>query len=193
MDSNSRNDNNVQKLKTGISGLDNLFYSGIQLSQYAEIDKVDIKKDKETGQKDASQGNDDENIQENNGIVIAIRGVKGTHKLLLATQMLQGLTREVNSLFLKRKREPGHLSLLYSLNKSRNNLHDLYLDLLLSCFPRKSTISSRKTSIKKTAYGIQTYCLLLYSNRKPRIKTEITAKTGIMSPMTIENIQTCIS
>lgn len=38
-----RNDNDVQKLKTGISGLDNLFYSGIQLSQYAELDKVDKK------------------------------------------------------------------------------------------------------------------------------------------------------
>ena len=85
-----RNDNDVQKLKTGISGLDNLFYSGIQLSQYAELDKVDKKGE------DASQGNDNGNGKENNGIVIAIRGVKGTHKLLLATQMLQGLTKEIN-------------------------------------------------------------------------------------------------
>lgn len=84
-----RNDNDVQKLKTGISGLDNLFYSGIQLSQYAELDKVD-KKGEDAGQGDASQGNDNGNGKENNGIVIAIRGVKGTHKLLLATQMLQG-------------------------------------------------------------------------------------------------------
>ena len=124
-----RNDSDVQKLKTGISGLDNLFYSGIQLSQYAELDKVDIKGE-EAGQGNASQGND--NGQENNGIVIAIRGVKGTHKLLLATQMLQGLTKEINRLLNKRKREPGHLSLLYSLNKSDDNLQDLYLDLLLS-------------------------------------------------------------
>ncbi len=122
-----RNENNVQKLKTGISGLDNLFYSGIQLSQYAEIDKIDVKV-KEAG--NASQGAD--NSQGNNGIVIAIRGVKGTHKLLLATQMLQGLTREINRLFHKRKSEPSHLSLLYSLNKNDDNLQDLYLDLLLS-------------------------------------------------------------
>ena len=126
-----RNDNDVQKLKTGISGLDNLFYSGIQLSQYAELDKVD-KKGEDAGQGDASQGNDNGNGKENNGIVIAIRGVKGTHKLLLATQMLQGLTKEINRLLSKRKREPGHLSLLYSLNKSDDNLQDLYLDLLLS-------------------------------------------------------------
>ena len=126
-----RNDNDVQKLKTGISGLDNLFYSGIQLSQYAELNKVDIKGE-EAGQGNASHGNDNGNGQENNGIVIAIRGVKGTHKLLLATQMLQGLTKEINRLLSKRKREPGHLSLLYSLNKSDDNLQDLYLDLLLS-------------------------------------------------------------
>ena len=126
-----RNDNDVQKLKTGISGLDNLFYSGIQLSQYAELDKVD-KKGEESGQENALQGNDNGNGKENNGIVIAIRGVKGTHKLLLATQMLQGLTKEINRLLNKRKRESGHISLLYSLNKSDDNLQDLYLDLLLS-------------------------------------------------------------
>ena len=126
-----RNDNNVQKLKTGISGLDNLFYSGIQLSRYAEIDKVAIK-GKEAGQGDDSQDNGNEDSPKNNGIVIAIRGVKDTHKLLLATQMLQGLTREINSLFHKMKSEPSHLSLLYSLNKDDDNLQDLYLDLLLS-------------------------------------------------------------
>ena len=126
-----RNDNDVQKLKTGISGLDNLFYSGIQLSQYAKLDKVD-KKGEASGQENALQGNDNGNGKENNGIVIAIRGVKGTHKLLLATQMLQGLTKEINRLLSKRKREPGHISLLYSLNKSDDNLQDLYLDLLLS-------------------------------------------------------------
>lgn len=75
----------VQKLSTGIPGLDSLFYNGIQLTQFGDLNHS------------GAPGND--KTEKNKGLVIAIRGVKGTHKLTLATQIMQGLTKEIYKLY----------------------------------------------------------------------------------------------
>lgn len=129
----------VQKLSTGIPGLDSLFYNGIQLTQFGDLNHS------------GAPGND--KTEKNKGLVIAIRGVKGTHKLTLATQIMQGLTKEIYKLYghdmfvlnnkpvdKDDKENNGqqdnpiqeNIPCLFSLNKDKDNLRDMYLDLLLS-------------------------------------------------------------
>lgn len=58
-----------QKIKTGIKGLDTLFFGGLQLN----------------------------NGPSNPGLVIAIKGARGLHKTMLAIQMLHGLTKSLGT------------------------------------------------------------------------------------------------
>ena len=78
--------NYVNKLKTGISGLDNLFYNGIQLQPIMDQkESVPLKDPQEDSSKKKSEG-----------IIIVVRGSRGIHKMQLAMQMFQGLTREIH-------------------------------------------------------------------------------------------------
>ena len=92
------------KYSTGISGFDALFFGGLRL------DTLDVEKP-------------------DGGLIIMLRGAKGVHKTLLAMQLMQGLGRNIlrnceGRLFSK--------SMFFSMNKKRDSLQDMYLDLLVS-------------------------------------------------------------
>lgn len=95
----------MRKLSTGIKGLDALFYGGIQLDE-----------------------------QENERIIIAIRGVQGCYKTILAMQLMSGLTASLRERF---KENPYHSEnsrtpKFFSLNKSSCELNDMYLDIVIN-------------------------------------------------------------
>jgi hypothetical protein len=99
----------MKKLKTNIKGLDTLFHGGIQI-------------DSLTGNK----------TNENDSIVIVIRGERGTNKHLLALQLMHGLTMSINER-LKTKYDIDIIkspSCFYSISKPVQRLNDMYLDLL---------------------------------------------------------------
>lgn len=96
----------LKKLATGVKGLDDLFYGGIQLGP------------------ETLSGKDAED-----GLVIIIRGERGCHKTLLAMQLMYGLTRSYRK---DRGNEKGHSPQFYSLNKSSSDLSNMYLQFLIT-------------------------------------------------------------
>lgn len=102
--------NNVQKISTGISGLDKMLLGGLQLPMYSP-----------------------QNVK-GQGIIITIKGCKGTDKTMFAMQIMHGITKSL-------RRYNGDNGLLppafYSLNKTSYELNDLLLDLIISQCTRK--------------------------------------------------------
>ena len=92
----------IKKLPTGISGLDQLFYEGIQL-----------------------HNNSDTNA---NGIVIAIYGGKGLHKTFFGLQLMHGLAKSLYNAGIEKDLMPK----FYSFNKSNDDLCNMYLDMVLT-------------------------------------------------------------
>ena len=92
----------IKKLPTGISGLDQLFYEGIQL-----------------------HNNSDKN---DNGIVIAIYGKKGVHKTIFGLQLMHGLAKSLYNAGFKKDLKPK----FYSFNKGDDDLSNMYLDMVIA-------------------------------------------------------------
>lgn len=110
----------IKKLSTGIYGLDKLFYGGIQLHWQLndEIRSVNCES--------KVYCNQNKNIA--NGLIIVIRGARGLNKTLLALNLMQGLTKSLYQGGFEQK----YLPRFYSLNKTKEDLSDMYLDLLIS-------------------------------------------------------------
>ena len=101
----------MKKLNTHIKGMDMLFHGGIQ------VDSLTSRK---------SNNND--------SIVIVIRGERGSHKHLLAMQLMHGLTMSINER-LRKKNQRGsekHDAAFYSISKPISRLNDMYIDLLIN-------------------------------------------------------------
>lgn len=96
----------IKKYSTGISGLDTLFHGGIQLEDF---------------QNDTNSNND-------NGLLIALKGSKGCNKTLFAMQLMQGLLGD----FYQKNPSSQFDSVFISLNKSESDLSDMYYDIFIS-------------------------------------------------------------
>lgn len=102
----------MNKYKTNVPGLDMLFHGGLQVDNYLE----EIRHTDSDGAKDS-------------GIVIVIRGAKGTNKTTLAMQLMHGLFCSMQEKHFNNERING---LFYSINKESNALNDSYLDMIIS-------------------------------------------------------------
>lgn len=103
---------NIQKISTGISGLDKILLGGLQLPMSPS----------------GAQNN------KTQGIIITLKGCKGTDKTMLAMQVMHGITKSL-------RRYNGEETLLspafYSLDKTHHQLNDILLDLIISQCTRK--------------------------------------------------------
>lgn len=106
--------NNIQKISTGVSGLDKILLGGLQLPIYSSSSTQLHNK----GQ----------------GIIITLKGCKGTDKTMLAMQVMHGITKSL-------RRYNGEDTLLspafYSLSKTCHQLNDILLDFIISQCTRK--------------------------------------------------------
>lgn len=110
--------NNVQKISTGISGLDKILLGGLQLPMYSLTPTK-------------NQNCDD------SGIVITIKGCKGTDKTMFAMQIMHGITKSLR----RYNGENGLFSpAFYSLDKTSSQLNDILLDFIISQCTRKMII-----------------------------------------------------
>lgn len=105
----------MNKFKTQIPGLDMLFHGGIQIDNSLD----DIR----NNQRENNSSNND------NGLVIVIRGAKGTHKTTLALQLMNGLCRSMQDKYRSNERINA---LFYSINKDTWDLNDSFLDIIIS-------------------------------------------------------------
>ena len=151
--------NYVNKLKTGISGLDNLFYNGIQLQP--------IMGQKENVSSESEQ--EGTSRQKSEGIIIVIRGSRGIHKMQLAMQMFQGLTREIRDQIQDECPEPPKF---FSLNKSNDNLQDMYLDLLMGKEINKAVRESISGSIRWNNQLLSSHLFRTDTNFRDRTSAE---------------------
>lgn len=118
----------LKKLTTGIVGLDQLFYGGIQLHwQFNVLDGTHQCDSEVNGDVGSNKEKHEASKSKPQGILIAIRGARGTNKTLLALQMVQGLTKSLYKSGFSKKYKPQ----FYSLNKSKEDVSDMYLDLLI--------------------------------------------------------------
>lgn len=100
----------MKKLSTHVKGLDALFQGGIQ------VDSLTLNKS-----------------NENDSLIIVIRGECGTHKHLLAMQMMHGLAMSINESLSNKyvhRIEKGN-ACYYSISKPVQRLNDMYIDLLI--------------------------------------------------------------
>lgn len=98
----------IEKHKTGIIGLDQLFYGGLQLKG------LSISERSEKGL----------------GTLIVIKGERLCHKTILAMQLMHGITKSINNLR-NAVRCKNHAK-FYSLVESKGSLSDSYLDLIIT-------------------------------------------------------------
>ena len=97
----------IQKLSTGIFGLDELFYGGFQVTKDVLTKTV------------------------NQGMIIAVYGTQGCNKTLMSLQLMQGLTKSIVTLNRREDRTQIGKPQFYSIDKNRSELTDLYLDFLI--------------------------------------------------------------
>lgn len=105
---------NVQKVPTGVFGLDSLFYDGLQLQNFCvPFSSIDEKQ-----------------RNEEKGLIIVLRGERGINKMRLAMQMLHGISKSIYAM----PSFASHATVPYffSLNKSDDNLSDMFLDYLIT-------------------------------------------------------------
>jgi len=105
----------MNKYKTNIKGLDILFHGGLQIDNSLD----DIRTNNTRCGKQ----------RENDGLVIVIRGAKGTNKTTLALQLMNGLYKSIHS---KEERDERINALFYSINKDKKSLNDSFLDMIIS-------------------------------------------------------------
>ncbi len=103
----------MRKLKTDIKGLDTLFHGGIQVDNLTSTS----------------------NNHKRDSIIIVIRGEKGTHKHLLAMQLMLGLSKSIKNRLDENSETTGLIqkypSRFYSINKSAQCLNDMFIDMLI--------------------------------------------------------------
>lgn len=118
----------MKKLSTGIAGLDMLFLGGLQI---------------EKGVHYKSDPNKDE------GLVIVIKGAKGTGKPLLAMQLMHGISKSIHAQY-SNIRKPKNL--FYSINKRKEDLDDQYLDLIISRQIQRMIHNFRKEKFNSSSH-----------------------------------------
>lgn len=107
----------MNKYKTNIPGLDTLFHGGIQIDN--SLDDNTKRVDTSTGCKN-----------KDNGLVIVIKGEKGTYKTNLTMQMMYGFYRSLND---GKDTVNKHIkALFYSVNKNSDALNDSFLDMIIA-------------------------------------------------------------
>ncbi len=99
--------NGIKKLSTGIKGFDELLYGGIQLHPTVNHDSC---------------------FHDGHGLIIAVRGARGCGKTLFALQLMHGLTKSLIEQLGEVKASPR----FYSLNKSEDDLSNMYLDFIIT-------------------------------------------------------------
>lgn len=112
----------MNKFKTNIPGFDMLFHGGLQIDS-----SMNDLRERIASQKDNSISGDDCVSKEDRGMVIVIRGAKGTYKTTFAMHMMYGLFRSLQN----RNIATGE-SLFYSINKETEDLNDAFLDMIIS-------------------------------------------------------------
>lgn len=127
----------MKKLKTDIKGLDAIFHGGIQVDNLTS----------------ASDNNSRDSI------IIVIRGEKGTHKHILAMQLMHGLAKSIKNRLKEKNAEASKIypSRFYSINKTSQSLNDLFIDLLIRrwldamtrAIKRKTVTSNSKDETKE--------------------------------------------
>lgn len=101
----------VEKISTGIQGLDKVLLGGLQLPLI------------ETEEDVSSNGK---------GIIIVLKGNRGTDKTLFAMQMMHGIAKSLRHLEVQPKSP-----IFYSLDKTEDQMNDMLLDFIISQCIRK--------------------------------------------------------
>lgn len=96
----------VGKISTGIQGLDKMLLGGLQLPLIRSGEDV---------------------ASSEKGIIIVLKGDRGTDKTLFAMQMMHGIAKSLNNLEVKPK-APS----FYSLDKKTDQMNDMLLDFIIS-------------------------------------------------------------
>lgn len=96
----------VGKISTGIQGLDKMLLGGLQLPLIRSGEDV---------------------ASSEKGIIIVLKGDRGTDKTLFAMQMMHGIAKSLNNLEVKPK-APA----FYSLDKKTDQMNDMLLDFIIS-------------------------------------------------------------
>lgn len=96
----------VGKISTGIQGLDKMLLGGLQLPLILSGEDV---------------------ASSEKGIIIVLKGDRGTDKTLFAMQMMHGIAKSLNNLEVKPK-APA----FYSLDKNTDQMNDMLLDFIIS-------------------------------------------------------------
>lgn len=161
--------NNVQKISTGICGLDKILLGGLQLPIYSPA---------------KSQNN------KGQGIIITIKGSKGTDKTMFAMQIMHGITKSL-------RRYNGDNGLLppvfYSLDKTPEQLNDLLLDFIISQCTRKM-IMLRQDLRKEFQYDNSSFADSIF-NTIPKVYTgqELNSRSPKLPDDTYTHIDRYIS
>lgn len=101
----------VAKISTGIQGLDKVLLGGLQLPLI----------------------NSEEDVSSNGkGIIIVLKGNRGTDKTLFAMQMMHGIAKSLKYLEVQ-----PQAPVFYSLDKNKEQLNDMLLDFIISQCIRK--------------------------------------------------------
>ena len=109
--------NTVGKISTGIQGLDKMLLGGLQLPL------INPKEDISSSEK---------------GIIIVLKGDRGTDKTLFAMQMMHGIAKSLNNLEFK-----PQVPAFYSLDKNTDQMNDMLLDFIISkCIDKMVRTSS---------------------------------------------------
>lgn len=97
----------MKKIRTNIKGFDKLLYGGLQIGCNTDVSQ---------------------NYDTDESLVIVIKGMKGTNKPLLAMQLMYGIARSLHKgeHMIKSAR-----SQFYSINKTSENLNDMYVDFFI--------------------------------------------------------------
>lgn len=109
--------NTVGKISTGIKGLDKMLLGGLQLPL------INPEEDISSSEK---------------GIIIVLKGDRGTDKTLLAMQMMHGIAKSLSNLEFK-----PQVPAFYSLDKNTDQMNDMLLDFIISkCIDKMVRTSS---------------------------------------------------
>lgn len=139
----------MRKLKTDIKGLDTLFHGGIQVDNLTST----------------ADGN------KRDSIIIVIRGEKGTHKHLLAMQLMHGLSKSIKNRIVENNDavccEHNYPSRFYSINKSAQCLNDMFIDLLIRRWLDAMTRAIKRKKIHSVEHdGHDEYAELTIANNE---------------------------
>lgn len=115
----------VEKISTGIQGLDKVLLGGLQLPVI----------------------NSEENVSPNGkGIIIVLKGNRGTDKTLFAMQIMHGIAKSLRHLEVQ-----PNTPIFYSLDKTEDQMNDMLLDFIIAQCIRKMIKVGHSSQDKKWA------------------------------------------